>query len=226
MKAFQALGLFFSAANAADPSQPRTVSVPGVQLIAADQRSVGPTTISLSTTAAGAHGDVAVAIRSDSGVCIWYAYVQSQDRYGSGEPCTAIAALSGSKPDLTADSPWHLMDDRKQATAAQSTLRNALVAAKTSYSDTGTFTDTTLEKLQAIEPTISFVAAGTPSADADTVSFAIVGEAFGAAALSDNGTCYWITEDVGVSGTQYGQGTPCTGTAALAARGTSWKAGG
>jgi hypothetical protein len=43
--------------------------------------------------------------------------------------------------------------------------------------------------------------------------------------MSENGTCYWITESLSVSGARYGKGAPCTGTAALAANGSMWKAG-
>jgi sugar phosphate permease len=47
------------------------------------------------------------------------------------------------------------------------------------------------------------------------------GNSFAAAALSDSGTCYWVN-DVSTSGTKYGSGAACTGTAAQAAAGVSW----
>jgi hypothetical protein len=41
------------------------------------------------------------------------------------------------------------------------------------------------------------------------------------AALSASGTRFWIKDNVSI-GTTYGTGAACTGTAALAAAGTSW----
>lgn len=41
------------------------------------------------------------------------------------------------------------------------------------------------------------------------------------AALSASGTRFWIKDNVS-TGTTYGTGAACTGTAALAAAGTSW----
>jgi hypothetical protein len=43
----------------------------------------------------------------------------------------------------------------------------------------------------------------------------------GRAALSASGTRFWIKDNVS-TGTTYGTGAACTGTAALAAAGTSW----
>ncbi len=100
------------------------------------------------------------------------------------------------------------------------------MAAKTFYSDAGTFTGFSLATLQAIEPGLVFVSADTSSTGPDVVSVAVIGNQFGAAAMSTNGTCYWIAENVGLSSTQYGHGTPCTGTAAFATSGSAWKAGG
>jgi hypothetical protein len=230
--AIDELGQFLGAADAADHSQIRAVAVGGITLLAADEESVGTLMVSLSATAAGVDGDLAMAVRSGSGTCIWYAFVQGEERFGTGEPCTAAAALDGSSNELSADSPWHLvLDDSSpadagtkseaQARAAQSALRNALVVAKTYYSDAGTFAGVTISTLQAIEPTLNFVAADVASSDPDTVSVAFVGDAFGAATVGDNGTCYWITERVG-SPTRYGEGMPCTGTAALAASASAW----
>jgi hypothetical protein len=228
LDAFGRLGQFLQAADDADPSALQAVTVPGVEMVAANEESDGPSTISRAVVATASPVALALAIRSDSGVCLWYAFVQDEERFGSGEPCTATSALHGSSPDVAAGSPWHLVLDQSasshEAKTAQSALRNALVAAKTYYSDAGTFSGISPVKLHEVEPNLMFVDADTPAVAADTVSVAIVGDRFAAAALSENGVCYWITEGVGISGTQYGEGTPCTGTAALAATGNSWKA--
>jgi hypothetical protein len=233
LDAIYQLDQFFRAADDAEPSELPTVSVPGLDIVAGDEESVGPSAISLAVVTNATSVELGVAIRSSSGTCLWYAFVQNEERYGSGEPCTGVSALGGSKPDLSADSPWHVILDQAdsadsqtasaQARVAQSALRNALIAAKTYMTDDGTFNGVSPAKLHDLDPTLTFVDADTPVAAADTVSFAIVGERFAAAALSENGICYWITEDVAVSRTKYGQGTPCTGTGALAATDSSWK---
>jgi hypothetical protein len=227
---------FVAAADAdADPSELLTVTVPGLDIVAGDEESVGPSAISLAVVTTAIPVDLGVAIRSSSGTCFWYAFVQDEERFGSGEPCTGGAALHGSRPVVSADSPWYVVLDHAdssdsrttsaaQAKVAQSALRNALIVAKTYMTDDGTFKGVSPAKLHAIDPNLTFVDADIPVAAARTVSVAIVGERFAAAALSENGICYWITEDVGVSTTQYGQGTPCTGTGALAATDSSWRA--
>jgi hypothetical protein len=111
-----------------------------------------------------------------------------------------------------------------QAKVAQSTLRNALVAAKVAYSDTGSFENVTLAKLNEIEPSIYFQGADQPSTAAHMVSVTAVGDQFAAAALDPSGKCWWITEELG-SFTRYGHGEPCTATAALTAAGSTWSGG-
>jgi hypothetical protein len=233
LDAIYQIALFLHAAYAVGPSQAGSVSVPGLKLIAADQESVGPSTISLSVTAAGIPGDAGMAIRSQSGTCLWYAFVKEEERYGTGEPCTGTSALNGSSPNLPADSPWQVAADQPvdsdpqavfaaQAKATQSTLRNTLVAAKVFFTDAGNFTAASPEALQEIEPSIVFVRLGAPSVVPDTVSVAFTRSQFGAAALSKNGTCYWIAENLAVSGTHYGQGEPCTGMNAMTAASSRW----
>ena len=55
------------------------------------------------------------------------------------------------------------------------------------------------------------------SADGTTTNSNI----WSAAALSASGTCFWIKDDVS-SGTPYGTGATCTGTAARAAANPKW----
>ena len=51
--------------------------------------------------------------------------------------------------------------ERAQDRAAQSSLRNGLVAAKTSYTDNSDFSGATTTGLNAIEPALSFQAAAS-----------------------------------------------------------------
>jgi type IV pilus assembly protein PilA len=124
---------------------------------------------------------------------------------------------------------------RAQDRAAQSSLRNALTAAKTAYTDQSSYAKATDADLPAIEPSLTYEAAGTASSSATVPSFKDVSVAvtsvvagdnqiWSAAALSKSGTCFWI-KDIATgagAGTFYGTGATCTGTAAAAAAGASW----
>ena len=117
--------------------------------------------------------------------------------------------------------------ERAQNRAAQSSLRNALVAAKTAYTDTSDYTTATNLLLPAIEPSLTYNAAGVASTGPTVVSVEadpLTPNIWSAAALSESGDCYWIMDDAGAAGTgtKYGTGGACTGTAASAAAGTSW----
>ena len=124
---------------------------------------------------------------------------------------------------------------RAQDRAAQSSLRNALTAAKTAYTDASSYGTATQVELPAVEPSLCYVGAAVASADTTTCNGATVatvpsfkvisvavtngGQTWSAAALSKSGTCYWI-KDVASgagAGTFYDSGATCTGTAAAAA---------
>ena len=119
---------------------------------------------------------------------------------------------------------------RAQNRAAQSSLRNALVAAKTSYTDTSDYSGATTTGLQAIEPSLTYLAAGTASTGPNAVSISVTNSGtatsavFSAAALSQSNTCYYIKDDASSAGTgtKYGTGATCTGTAAVAANLTAF----
>ena len=85
--------------------------------------------------------------------------------------------------------------------------------------------DTSAE-LSAIEPSLTYNAAGVASTGPTVVSVAVTGSnaIWSGAALSQSGTCYWIMDNAGAggTGTKYGTGAACTGTAAAAAAGASW----
>jgi type IV pilus assembly protein PilA len=114
---------------------------------------------------------------------------------------------------------------RAQNRAAQSSLRNALTAAKTIYTDSQTYVSATAAAMESVEPSLSYVATGTASTNQNEVSVNnSAAGVFAAAAMSASGTCYWIKEDV-TAGTTYGSTTTaanCTGTAAAAAAAPAW----
>ena len=129
---------------------------------------------------------------------------------------------------------------RAQNRAAQSNLRNALVAAKTSYTDNNNYigADSSATGLITIEPSLTYLAVGTAPAAGSGNSVSVgpyqtntANDSWSAAALSASGTCYWI-DDVSTSGgaagtaaapgTHYGTGATCTATAAKAALATSF----
>lgn len=120
---------------------------------------------------------------------------------------------------------------RAQNKSAQSSLRNALVDAKTAYSDSGSFSGVTLGTLQGIEPALTWMG-NAASTGPKEVGFAIdqtvpSAPTFTAWALSQSGTCYYIYEQVsgtGANGTHYGSSSasPCVAPAAGSVTGASW----
>jgi type IV pilus assembly protein PilA len=120
--------------------------------------------------------------------------------------------------------------ERAQNRAAQSSLRNALVAAKTLYTDEsnyGTADETVATGLPSVEPSLTYVAAATVSGGPTEVSVRISDQVAGdeqvwsAAALSESGDCFEISDNATAAGTTYGTGAAatCNGTNAIAAAG-------
>jgi type IV pilus assembly protein PilA len=114
--------------------------------------------------------------------------------------------------------------DRGQDRAAQSSVRNTLTAAKILYGDASppSYAAVTAAALRTVEPQFTYVAATTASANDETVSVAVNGQSFGAAVMSDSGTCYFIRDvqdaaNLAQVGTFYGRSTTvaCTGSNAL-----------
>jgi type IV pilus assembly protein PilA len=99
---------------------------------------------------------------------------------------------------------------RAQNRAAQSSLRNALTAAKTIYTDTQSYASVDQAKLAASEPSLTFAAnSSTDSTGQNNVAFkAVDASTFVAAVLSASGTCFYIKDSVagGSTGTSYGKG--------------------
>ncbi|MGH2641530.1 MAG: type IV pilin protein [Actinomycetota bacterium] len=120
--------------------------------------------------------------------------------------------------------------ERAQNRAAQSSLRNALVAAKTLYtdeSDYSTADETVATGLPSVEPSLDYVAAATVSGGPTEVSVRIsdvvLGDAqvWSAAAMSESGDCFEISDNATGPGTTFGVGAAatCNGTNAIATAG-------
>jgi hypothetical protein len=108
--------------------------------------------------------------------------------------------------------------DRAYDAAAQGTIGRAIVVAISLHAESGSFT-TDLATLSAYDPGLHFTSG--PATAPMTISYAVDATGFGAAVRSESGTCWWTRIDAsGV--TTYGSGTPCTGSAAMAASAPSW----
>jgi len=117
--------------------------------------------------------------------------------------------------------------ERAQNRAAQSSLRNALVAAKTLYTDTSDYSTADEVGLATVEPSLTYVDDLTDSTSNTMVSVAVTGAGsivWSGAVLSESGTCYWIKDTATGPGTRYGTGAAaaCTGTDAIGAAATAW----
>ena len=91
--------------------------------------------------------------------------------------------------------------NRANDRAAQSSLRNALTAAKTSFTDTSDYSGATAAALQTIEPSLTFV--GTASTGFKVVSVetpAAGATTWWAEVLSKSGTCFGIEDKSGAGG--------------------------
>ena len=116
---------------------------------------------------------------------------------------------------------------RAQDRAVQSSVRNALIAAKVIYSDHGDYTEATVAALAATEPAIGFVDATTPPSSPNAVSVDSVSTTyFVAAGQSKSTACFFVRDDASVGGTgeRYAKTTTgaCTASAAPAAGDPSW----
>jgi type IV pilus assembly protein PilA len=111
--------------------------------------------------------------------------------------------------------------------AAQSSLRNALTAAKTIFTDNNDYTAATAGPVGAVEPSLTFVANTAPSDGPKKVSVkAVSATQWDAAVWSASGNCYYIQDMSNGPGTSFGgvvsgavQGN-CTADAAATANPT------
>ncbi|MPY96052.1 MAG: prepilin-type N-terminal cleavage/methylation domain-containing protein [Acidimicrobiia bacterium] len=90
--------------------------------------------------------------------------------------------------------------------SAQSSARNAVTAANTIYADGGDFTAATAGELAAVEPSLTYAAAATASTGPKDVSVETDPDTVWMAAKSETGTCFYIQDDKGGSGTQFAKG--------------------
>jgi type IV pilus assembly protein PilA len=124
---------------------------------------------------------------------------------------------------------------RAQDRVSQSSLRNALTAAKTAYADNGDYSKSRSTDLPAIEPSLTYAAGNVVSTGPKAVSVRVSSvvasprdhQIWAAAVLSKSGTCFWIKDQAtgAGAGTTYGSTsdqTNCTGNAARAAAAASW----
>jgi type IV pilus assembly protein PilA len=112
---------------------------------------------------------------------------------------------------------------RAQNRAAQSSLRNALTAAKTIYTDSQTYASATTAAMSGVEPSLTYSTTNSTGPNNVSINSPSAG-VFAAAALSASDTCYYIKEDV-ATGTKYGSGakTACAGSdAATGATASAW----
>ena len=105
--------------------------------------------------------------------------------------------------------------ERAQNRAAQSSLRNALVAAKVDYTDDSNYSGAdAAAELTAIEPALSYVVDANLSTGPTVVSLtvtdagAVVDQVWSAAALSESGDCFEISDNATGPGTTFGLGVP------------------
>jgi type IV pilus assembly protein PilA len=110
---------------------------------------------------------------------------------------------------------------RAQNRAAQASLRNALVAAKSVYTDKQDYAQaiktSSADPLESVEPTLDYTVTGTASTSPNIISTGNSGATvWYGAAKSDSGTCFYIKDDLS-AGTTYASGTTCTATAAASA---------
>jgi type IV pilus assembly protein PilA len=107
--------------------------------------------------------------------------------------------------------------NRAQDKAAQSSLRNALAAAKTIFTDTDDYSTVDAGSMGAAEPSLTYNDAGADSTGATNVSLDVpaagtvtADDTLDMSALSDSGTCFYL-EDVSSQGTTFGKATYAAG---------------
>jgi len=88
---------------------------------------------------------------------------------------------------------------RAQDRAAQSDLRNGIAAAKTFFTDKDLYTGFDVTAAEAIEPSLVWTAAGTPTAG-QTVIQAVASDSVVLTALSGSGTFFCIADKSSAGG--------------------------
>jgi type IV pilus assembly protein PilA len=118
---------------------------------------------------------------------------------------------------------------RAQDRAAQASLRNALVAAKSIYTDKQDYTQAVTpssgtDPLAGVEPSLTYKTSSAASTGQNDISNDATASIWYGAALSASGTCFYIKDDVS-TGTKYGSGasSACKGSDASGLASGSWK---
>jgi type IV pilus assembly protein PilA len=114
---------------------------------------------------------------------------------------------------------------KAQDKSAQSSLRNTLTAAKSIYADTNDYTKADGTALTAGEKSLTFQATASTGPTSVSVSgTANTASTFFAAAKSDGGTCYYIKDSSGASGTgtEYSSGAGTCDAATAAGLASGW----
>lgn len=114
---------------------------------------------------------------------------------------------------------------RAQDRAAQSNLRTAQNTALVIFTDDGDFRTSTVANFRVSEPQLTWRGTNGASRNENEISIARdrAGDEFGAAAMSDSGTCYFVRLRNNGS-TLFGSSdsTACTGANALTVNGNAW----
>src|SRR5215207_3724604 len=90
--------------------------------------------------------------------------------------------------------------ERAQNRAAQSSLRNALAAAKTSYTDTSDYSTADNAGLSLIEPSLTYLDAGDStgptvvSIDISDDGATVDNQVWSGASLSESGVCFYLSD--------------------------------
>jgi type IV pilus assembly protein PilA len=117
----------------------------------------------------------------------------------------------------------HRAEDR----ATHTTLRSALIAAKTVYSDKEDYTFADVPALSSSEPGLAFVPAAAGSTGPKSVSVNPVNRSYIVfAAYSKSGTCFYISDDATSAGAMYAAAPgvlPCTANSAPAQGAAVWQ---
>ena len=121
--------------------------------------------------------------------------------------------------------------NRANDKAAESGVRNALVAAKTIFTDTDDYSTVTAASMLAVEPSLTYVAAGGPSTGPGSIGVlvgnsttlpVITNGAVGLVALSKSGSCFEAYDQAN-AGTTFTHSTSgaCTAVMTVAGLGTA-----
>jgi len=116
--------------------------------------------------------------------------------------------------------------ERAQDKAAQSSLRNALTASKTIYTDSEAYGDATpgaAGTLVATEPSLSYVDGSTASSGPKNVSVVSTADnLIVLASLSKSGKCFWMRDNTQGPGTEFASVDAATSCSASSVEPTNW----